>query len=464
MNIYIPPQRWGTDRLIFMYKTIPWVLTAGLALSACDSENNACDYVNVSSPADSQPGLRSDFTPPDFSDLMSYNSSSAYAEALSTCPGLYQQNRVCTLGELPPLSQDSSEVPTVDEIMDRVSVSHEWMGANFQRALESEDLLPEVIRILARPLAAIVIDADIRPSFFLNSTGTIYLDPKYLWLTQEEKDTISEKEDFRSAYAAQMTTLPAWRYVDGDNYAYSSNSANSRTEEDMAQSLARLLFHELAHANDFIELDRLPYANTEDGFYVLLNDDGGQMSKSVQNSAPLQSCTLRDYAAALYLGATANVQTTTLRGGSAGAALDSEGANATYGYTTRFEDFAMMVEETLMFQYYGFQRDAAFIEQDVVGVDSEGNDIVNNTVRWGQRGRIGAPLVKARAQAAMEQLLPNTQWSTFFDGLATPNSMVASQTWEQNLSSSASDTRQLSLDEVKRSATNFADDFAHPHH
>lgn len=426
-----------------MYKTIPWLLTAGLVLTACDSGKKST---------------------PDLSDLKSYRSSSAYAEALSICPRLYQQNRVCTIGELPPLSQDSSEIPTVSEVMDRVSVSHEWMGVNFQRALETEDLLPEVIRILARPLAAIVIDADIRPSFFLNSSGTIYLDPRYLWLSQDEKNTISEKEDFRSAYAAQMTTLPAWRYVDGDNYAYSSNSASTRTVEDMAQSLARLLFHELAHANDFIELDRLPNASSEDGFYVLLNDDGGQMSKSVQSSAPLQSSTLRDYAAALYLGATANVQTTSLRGGSAGAALDSEGANATYGYTTRYEDFAMMVEETLMLQHYGFQRDAAFIEQDVVGVDSEGNDIVNNTVRWGQRGRIGAPLVKARAQAAMEQLLPTTQWSEFFDGLATPNNMFVGQTWEQNLSSSSSDIRQLSLDDAKRSATTSADDFASPHH
>ena len=434
-----------------MYKTLPWVLFASLALTACDSDNNSSSN-------------NTEYTPPDLSDLKSYRSDSAYAEALSICPSLYQQNRVCTIGELPPLSQDSAEVPTVSEVMDRVSVSHEWMGINFQRALESEQLLPEVIRILARPLAAIVIDADIRPSFFLNSSGTIYLDPKYLWLTQEEKDTISDKDDFRSAYAGQMTTLPAWRYVDGDNYAYSSNSASTRTIEDMAQSLARLLFHELAHANDFIELDRLPNASSEDGFYVLLNNDGGQMSKSVQNNAPLQSSTLRDYAAALYLGATANVQTTSLRGSSAGAAFDSEGANATYGYTTRFEDFAMMVEETLMFQHYGFQRDAAFIEQDIVGVDSEGNDIVNHTVRWGQRGRLGAPLVKARAQAAMEQLLPNAQWSAFFDSLSTPSSMVVGQTWQQNLSSSASDTRQLSLDDIKRSATTSAEDFASPHH
>lgn len=430
-----------------MYKAIPWILATGLALTACDSDNNS----------------NSGSTPPDLSDLRSYRSTSAYAEALSICPSLYQQNRVCTIGELPPLAQDSAEVPTVSEIMDRVSVSHEWMGANFQLALESEELLPEVIRVLARPLAAIVIDADIRPSFFLNSTGTIYLDPKYLWLTQEEKDTISDKDDFRSAYAAQMTTLPAWRYVDGDNYAYSSNNASIRTLEDMAQSLARLLFHELAHANDFIELDRLPNVSADSGFFVLLNNDGGQMSKTVQNNAPLQSSTLRDYAAALYLGATANVQTTSLRGDSAGAALESEGASATYGYTTRYEDFAMMVEETLMFQHYGFQRDTAFIEQDVVGVDGEGNDIVDNTVRWGQRGRLGAPLVKARAQAAMEQLLPATDWTTFFDSLATPNSMIAGQTWQQNLSSSSSDTRQLSLDDAKRSATTSAEDFASPH-
>ncbi|MGB0867507.1 MAG: hypothetical protein ACPGSC_13430 [Granulosicoccaceae bacterium] len=428
-----------------MFKTPYLLLATCLLLSACDSGSSASNG----------------YTPPDLSDLKSYRTDSDYAEALAVCPGLYQRDRVCTIGELPPLEVDSSDIPTVDEIMSRVSVSHDWMGARFEQAL---NLLPSEIRTLSKPLAAIVIDDDVRPSFFLSSSGTIYLDPKYLWLTQAEKDTISDHEDFRGAYATQMTTLPAWRYVDNGNYAYSSNDATSRTEEDMVQSLARLLFHELAHANDFIETNRLASLSSEAGFHQLINPEGGQMSDYVQSGLPLTSETLLDYAAALYLGLTASVQTTSLRGSLAGASLESEGANATYAYTTRYEDFAMLVEETMMQRHYGFQRDTAFIEQEVIGVDSQGDEITEVVVKWGQRGRIGDALVKPRAQTAMEQLLPEIDWATHFSNLAAPDHLTVGDTWAENLSLSNDFAVELSSDERARNASLDTEDFANPHY
>lgn len=422
-----------------------WLLAGTALLAACNSSD------------DDSGGFR----PPDLSDQRGYRADGAYRDALALCPGLYQVGKVCTLEVLPPLQVDSPDAtPSVEAVMARVAVSHDWMGERFERALA---LLPEETRTLMRPLSAIVIDADIRPSFFMPTTGAIYLDPKYLWLTQAEKDTISDHDDHRGAYAGQMTTLPAWRYVDGDDYAYSSNEANSRTEEDMVQSLARLLFHELAHANDFIETERLADLPADAGFNRLIDPGGGQMSAAVQRDAPLRSQPLLDYAAALYLGAQASLQTTSLRGASAGAELASEGANATYGYATRYEDFAMLVEETLMQRHYGFRRDTAYIEQRVTGVGADGSETVDNVVHWGQRGRIGDTRVKPRARAAMQALLPAVDWRAHFDALATPQMMNNGLTWADNLRLSSDGAARLSADDAWQRAAREAADFASPH-
>ncbi len=398
----------------------------------------------------------------DLSDLRSYNPDSDYAEQLATCASAYQQNLECKIGTLPPLSADSSDEPTVDEIMDRVVVSHQWMGDNFRAAL-TEQLLPIEIRKMMRPLAAIVIDDDIRPSFFLSGSGMIYLDPKYLWLTSDEKSTISEVQDFRSAFAPQMTALPAWRYLNGDEYAYPSNDSTSRSATEMSYSLARLLFHELAHANDFIELERLPSLSPEAGFSSLLNPEGGQMSEHVQASHPLQSSTLLNYAAALYLGEPASEFTKSLSGINAGAHRNSEGANATYNYTTRYEDFAMLVEETMMLRHFGFRRDTAFVEQEVTGTDSSGEALTDYVVYWGQRGRIGDTLVRPRAQMAMEKLLPDISWGSFFDSLAEPSEMAVGATWLDNLDLTAGTDNDLSLDAEAISERSQAQDFYGPH-
>jgi len=425
-----------------MLKPLSLALMASLTLSACVTDDSGSDEI-------------------DLSDLRSYDSSSDYAENLTICPVLYQQGRECKISSLPPLLVDSGERPTIDDVMARVAVSHQWMGDNFRDALTA---MPEEVLTMMRPLAAIVIDDDIRPSFFLPSAGTIYLDPKYLWLTEAEKNTINDKEDFRTAFSAQMTTRPAWRYVDGDSYAYAGNDSSSRTFDEMTENLARLLFHELAHANDFIEVNRLASLNQDAGFSSLLNTEGGQMSQAVVAANPLQSSTMINYAAAYYLGQNASDFTQSLRGSSAGASLETEGANATYGYSTRYEDFAMLVEETMMLRHFGYRRDTAFYEEDVIGEDEDNNDIIAYNVYWGQRGRIGNDLVKPRALHAMQELLPDTDWASFFDSLAEPTAMRVGESWGDNLDlSNSNDGIRISADDSSRATTLGSNDFASPH-
>lgn len=428
-----------------------------LALSACKEEPATCSPLNDL----------------DLSNLQGYTSDGPYAQPLRACPSRFNNGSVCTIGELPPLAADAPGIPTIEQVLDRVAVSHTWMGDNFKTALEQ---MPADIRTLSKPLAAIVIHDGVRPSFFFSPTGTIYLDAKYLWLTPEQQADVTSKDDCRSAFVNRLSTSPAWRYVDQGDYAYSSNERaclspedlaqstlseedNCRSVEDMTASIARLLFHELAHANDFIEFDRLPSLNDSDPFSALLNDAGGQMSAAVTASAPLQSQTLLEFAAVRYKGADPSSYIQSLTGFEAGAELSYEGANATYGYTNRHEDFAMLVEETMMAKHFGFQRDAGFVGP----VQSPSEDKPITAVQWGQRGRLGAPLVKQRAQQSMEVLMPNTDWSVFFESLGAPSMLTSGKSWMDNLNPDTLQNDDINAVIKPSSKAQGFNDSAHPH-
>src|SRR5690606_776398 len=144
-----------------------------------------------------------------------------------------------SLEELPVLGMETA-APTVADVMSRVLVSHSWMGERLQEVLNE---MPDDLLLLFRSITVIVVDDDIRPSFYRFGTAAIYLDPDYLWLTFEEEVTISNKEDFRGEYIRQMAYRPVWRYLNGPDEM-------RRSLDTIVVDTAQLLFHELAHATD----------------------------------------------------------------------------------------------------------------------------------------------------------------------------------------------------------------------
>jgi len=211
----------------------------------------------------------------------------------------------------------------------------------------------------------------------------------------------------------------------------------------------------------------LPPAGTDAAFSTLINPNSpGPVSAELRTAHPLKSQALFEYAAARYLTGQASEATKALSATSAGAEFSGDGASATYAYTTRYEDFAMLVEEVLMEKYHGIQRDTAFIEIEHVGTDAQGQAVNQPIVHWGQRGRIGDPLVQPRAQLAMEQLLPHREWATFFSALPAPRAMAASATWTDNLDliggNSIADAPSATA--RQRAWATHRDDGADPHH
>lgn len=332
----------------------------------------------------------------------------------------------CTLAELPLIGMETGN-PTTKDIRKRLLVSHVWMGDRFMRVL---DKMPDDTKLLLRGVTAIVIDDDIRPSFYTSATGAIYIDPDYLWLTQAEKDTISKEEDYRSDFASELNFVSLWRYLTPEGLWARAPSAG-RELNDLIFPIARLFYHELAHANDFLPPDS--YDKLDRDLYVYLAAaklKAGPVSERLQNFSPLQSDTMKGLARVMFRGKAASSEQIALSAEMVGLFFSVDVASDDYAYVpygggVYFEDTAMLFEELMLKYHYDLDREIAF----TTFTGSDPAYCGNYSIGWGQKGRLGDVFVKERARFVLARLLPEIDLNVFIDALDTPLQSTVGTDW-----------------------------------
>lgn len=400
-------------------------------------------------PSASNPHVFSDMH---VSRVHAYKAEGAYAGVLAACtydPGLQwtgSGKNLCPLSTLPFLHQTTGDgLPTVAQIMDRVLVSHDWMGAAFENFLSgyaSDDQ-----KRLFNGVTAIVIGAHVRPSFYYSATGAIYLDADNFWLTAAQRDVIDEVPDYRSDYGSDLQFAALWRYTQSNQsifYAFPATSRLSRPLGYLQQEAGWLLYHELAHASDFMPPARRASVNTAQSAWdniATLYAAGQLPSDALTLAYPLQSAEMRALANVLYVSGPASSGSTlingipysTLTGYTAtqvGGFFSADRASDVYNYSSTREDIAMLFEEFMQVRNHGFRRDVAIT--DPILATSTGSTLA---VRWGQRGRVGDAALKPRVQQAVAALAP---WVLTADpnavtNLAAPLAMRSGDSWTGNL-------------------------------
>ncbi len=349
-------------------------------------------------------------------------SGSPYRQVLVDCLAPSNNAKACTLATLPFIGQHASN-PTKSDILDHTIVSHAWMATRFGDLL---DQMPGDIRLLFRGVTGVTIGADIRPSYYDPATGGIYLDPDDLWMTQAERDTISKAPDFRSEYGSELKFVPLWRYVKNGSYAWHYTTTGTRSLNDLVMPLADLLFHELAHANDFMPPALLPYVSPQNTANQQIDTNSGKLiSLDLYARSPLMSDIMHGLGQVLYQGATATAMEKTYSAGQVGSEFETDGASDTYAYSSPYEDTAMLFEEVMMRYHYSVDREVAFSDAPL----NDGSYCNDYIVRWGQRNRIGDPLVKSRAQIVVKQLLGRDDTFVYFAILPSPKYMVSGADW-----------------------------------
>ena len=358
-----------------------------------------------------------------------YIQDSSYAYNLVRCTYSNSLISSCTLGDLPLIAQQSS-TPTVDDIMSRVVVSHQWMGDRFKDFLENYDTNNDFKNLL-RATTAIIISYDVRPSFYWAATGAIYLDANNFWITPDERDTINEAPDYRSAFGQELQFVMPWRYVKNNDYVSSYISPDLRVTRQMEDGLYRLtslLFHELAHANDFFPSTEW-YSHSSNTRILDAAQATSLESDMLTLRYPLHSEEMRSLAQVSFQGATATETQKNYLPSDISTFFSGDNATDYYNYSSIREDYAMLFDEVMMYTRYQIQRDVAVTNQPT----GDNVSAIDYIVDWGQRSRVGEIEIKPRAKYVLEQVLPELDATTTINALPAPIFMISGQNWQENL-------------------------------
>ena len=345
-------------------------------------------------------------------------------------------DNLCTLGELPLLGQASAS-PSVESILQRLLVSHDWQAEVFERFLREQDESGDLRRMLAAT-TAIVIGGRVRPSFYWSATGAIYLDASYLWLTPEQRDSVSEAPDPRSSYGQELSYSSPWRYVKDNRHATPARPVTERAGrplEEIRVELGRLLYHELAHANDFLPPRR--HASLPAGSRVYQAVANDTPSQTLQERLPFFSQQMVGLGKVLFFGESASPEQRAYSPEQVVQFFSQDRVNDDYSYslpsgsTVPREDAAMLVEEALVQLRYGVLRDFGIVPRVATGESSADKPLV-----WGQRGRIGEPALRARLELVLAELMP---WlpAAELQRLQPPLLLRAGLSWGDNLDQDA---------------------------
>ncbi|MDB5961105.1 MAG: hypothetical protein JWP59_2399 [Massilia sp.] len=374
-----------------------------------------------------------------------YRAAGAYAGVLARCTydiGVYYVNsgstNFCTTAVLPLLQTEGGDgaIPTVAQVMGRVLVSHDFLGANFENFLLTQDSNGDFRRLLAG-VTAIVIGSHVRPSYYTPATGAIYLDANNLWLSSLQRDVVTEVPDYRIAYSDGLNFSNLGRQIKNNAYArasYPNASRATRTTADLVNDLGSLLYHELSHASDFISpADRA----LNPGLSIYANVLPRITAKSLPSDAlaaqyPLQSGEMKALAQVLYQGVTATDAQKAYTATDVGRLFGADRASDDYAYSTSGdansrEDLAMLFEEFMMSYRHGIQFDYAYTDRVLEGQTAE-----QVIVRWGERGRIAEAAIKPRIKLVLQRVAP---WIdvTAVDRLPAPVMMTPGVSWAGNL-------------------------------
>lgn len=370
-------------------------------------------------------------------DMYAYRETSPYKSALERC--VYNNNipnpPECTFTELPLIGMQSNS-PTIDDILDRTLVSHKWMGDRFSDYLQNSAAGPDMLKLL-RGVTAIVISYDVRPSFYWSATGAIYLDAANFWQLPIERDTLNDQPDYRSDFGSDLQFSVFWRYTkDNDYYPKARIEKQDRIARDFVDleaSISWLMYHELAHANDFFPPSSWPLiSSTTTPLNYTRNNE--TRSDLLDDTFPLRSDEMHALAQVRFRNETPTTAQRNYRGADVEGFFTPDISASFYSYLTIREDFATLVERYMMLYRLNAEADVAIID----GVTQSDEPLVV----WGQRNRISESSLEDRTVFAVERVYPELgNVRGILQGLSAPILMTPNQGWIENLEISPIDNK-----------------------
>lgn len=281
----------------------------------------------------------------------------------------------CVFSDSPLLGYQKSTI-TVEDILKRTMATKPSHIETFKAVLNLMN--PEALKMFGS-VNAIVISERINPSFYTYSSGAIYLSANYFWRNQAEKATSVLVEDERLAYgktaaadAGQVYTEQLL-YTDFDDYFHKGSqkylsferTLKTRTPEQLSGNLIRLLYHELAHANDYFPKSFIDSSELKtDETFSKITTDRWELKKVTSQTmkTELAAPLMINMGKILYQGNTPTEADRNVTAAMLMQDFDADGAAASYAYSSSREDLAMLVETSLMYYYSNYSNVAIFFK------------------------------------------------------------------------------------------------------
>jgi hypothetical protein len=196
--------------------------------------------------------------------------------------------------------------------------------------------------------------------------------------------------------------------------------------------IGRLLYHELAHANDYYPVNR------QEGYTASQTPANAVIQPIISDlliqQLPLQSSIMRGLAQVRFQGTASNATQRGYTQAFVGTEFfNNDAAPMFYSYSSPREDLAMLFEILMMRYHFNVETDHAVTNN--APAEMANPTSADYIVARGQRNRIGDPDILERARFVVVRLLPEyeTALNAYIDTVPGPREMNAGQSWAANL-------------------------------
>lgn len=335
-------------------------------------------------------------------EVYPYRPLAKNAQKIKECIYADTNEKSCAVSKLPLIGMADGQV-TIDKILDRTVVSHDFLGEAFRQVLLR---MPTETLQLFGAVSAVVISDKVNPSFFFRNTGAIYISGSYFWRNYNEWEIVSKAKDSRDGSGMPLQYTFSSDYLKNGKSIYDREDRNTQSYSEIALKTSRVLFHELSHANDFFSpsLYKSEEFDTSKTFsQISMNRYLDNNLLSQQMPEKVKSEKLAHLGQVLFQGEKATTADSQVTAEEVLNEFLADSASDEYAYSTDREDFAMCAEESLMFAYNDAPRYIVLIKYPKAYFTPPEN--YKYEFIWGQKGRVLEPRIKEKSIFAVENIL-----------------------------------------------------------
>jgi hypothetical protein len=308
-----------------------------------------------------------------FAQLKAYIETEQSDELLS-CFAKGNAGEYCDLSEASPLGAGKTmdQKLSIEDVAERLLVSHEWMGDEFVELLERWYWLEDRdILDLFRPYSSIVIsfEGQFYGYYFVEESATLVLSGFALWKDKQQYEDLFVESGGSSSHSG-IAEIPfqSWqRQIDSvtkqetyQSIYYDEYDNNVRFTHQLRPQMMQIIAHTSAHAFDSYPQSTLSSLDEQDSLFTHVQSLA--LSNLLENNYPVyKSDLVTDFANYRYDGATPTDRLVNSTGQEFYDELVNSQAITTWGYHSAYESLAMLFQQYALYKYEGVIMDLSVV-------------------------------------------------------------------------------------------------------